>query len=790
MFKSHWRYILAIFIGFLVLFASLVALTIALIYPKLPNLDTLTNYQPKIPMRVYTIDGALLAEFGAEHRAVVDLSKTPKVLQHAILAAEDDRFYQHGGVDSIGVLRAAVSNLTSGGAKEGASTITMQVARNFFLSSEKTLTRKLNEALLAIKIERTLSKDQILTLYINQIYLGQRAYGFGAASLAYFGKPLSKIDLAEAAMLAGLPKAPSRYNPIANFPRAQARQRYILHRMLDLNYIDKAQYEAAYNEQLVIRNARTAGKSSSADYVAEMIRQTMYNRYQDDIYSNGLKVYTTLHKKDQDIANLALIQGVEDYDHRHGYRGAEGSIKLSSDPQTMQTELENGLQDVDTIQELIPAVVISANTKLVRAYIKDIGEVDIKGDGLKFALRLLDNSAKNKLALRPGAIIRVQKSAKSNSWAITQIPQVEAAFVSIDPQTGAIRALVGGYDYSRNKFNHVTQAWRQPGSTFKPFIYSAALEKGFTAATLVEDAPISISAKETGDVLWEPKNYEGNYSGIVSVRQALTKSLNLPTIRILQAIGPNYAQDYVTRFGFDASRQPPYLTLALGAGSVTPLQLATAYAVFANNGQKVTPYIIDHIVDQHGKTIMQTTPEAAKSVIDPRNAFIISSFMQDVVRRGTATRAMQLGRSDLAGKTGTTNDQNDAWFAGFQPSLVAVSWIGFDQPRNLGRGETGAQAALPIWMKYMGEMLKTVPQAKFNPPKGVVSVNINPLTGLPTWEGEPGVPEYFYQESVPIATSRPTETEVNGENSDISPDLGSSKSPESYNPPLLRPGNQ
>jgi penicillin-binding protein 1A len=753
MFKSYWRYVLAIIISFVVLAGALAALAMLLIYPKLPSLDSLTNYQPKIPMRVYTADGALIAEFGAEHRAVVTLNKTPKILQHAILAAEDDRFYQHGGVDTMGVLRAAISNLTSGGAKEGASTITMQVARNFFLSSEKTFTRKLNEALLAIKIEHSLSKDEILTLYINQIYLGQRAYGFGAAAKTYFGKPIEQISLAEAAMLAGLPKAPSRYNPVVNFPRAQARQHYVLRRMLDLHYITYEEYTAAINQPLVIRNVKDiAGAEVNADYVAEMIRLAMYDRYQDNIYTNGLKVYTTLHKADQDAANMALWKGVEEYDTRHGYRGIEGEISLPSDQQNLAGDLDNSMQDMNTVHNLIPAVVLSSNSKLVRVYIKDIGTTEITGTGLKFAQRLLTGT--NKLALHPGALIRVAQIEGNHAWRITQLPQVEAAFVSLDPHTGAIRALVGGVDYGRNKFNHVTQAWRQPGSTIKPFIYSAALEKGFTAATLVEDAPITISPDETGGVLWEPKNYEGDYSGIVSVRQALTKSLNLPTIRILQTITPHYAQDYLTRFGFDAARQPPYLTLALGAGSVTPLQLASGYAIFANAGQAVKPYIIDHITDTNGKLILQSKPEAAKAVIDPRNAFIITSLMQDVVKRGTAARAMQLGRNDLAGKTGTTNDQVDAWFAGFQPNLVAVAWIGFDQPRTLGHGETGAQAALPIWMKYMSIALKNVQQVQASPPDGVVTVQINPLTGLPTGEGETGVPEYFYREAVPIAKTQ------------------------------------
>ena len=753
MFKSYWRYILAVFISFAVLAVALVVLAMLLIYPKLPSLDSLTNYQPKIPMRVYTADGALIAEFGAEHRAVVTLDKTPKTLQQAILAAEDDRFYQHGGIDTVGVLRAAISNLTSGGAKEGASTITMQVARNFFLSSEKTLTRKLNEALLAIKIEHSLSKDEILMLYINQIYLGQRAYGFGAAARTYFGKSIEQLSLAESAMLAGLPKAPSRYNPVVNFPRAQTRQHYILRRMLDLHYITEAEYTTAMNQPLVIRNIKeSADGEVNADYVAEMVRIAMYDRYQDDIYTNGLRVYTTLRKVDQEAANTALWKGVEEYDIRHGYRGIEGEIALPSDAQNLASDLDNAMEDIASVHDLIPAVVLANNTKLVRAYIKDIGMVEMKGASLKFAQRYL--IGEKKLNLHPGALIRVQKISSTNTWHITQLPQVEAAFVSLDPTTGAIRALVGGVDYNRNKFNHVTQAWRQPGSTIKPFIYSAALEKGFTAATLVEDAPIHISADETGGVLWEPKNYEGDYSGIVSFRRALTKSLNLPTIRILQSITPHYAQDYLTRFGFDAARQPPYLTLALGAGSVTPLQLAAGYAVFANAGLATKPYIIDHIVDQTGRVIVQTRPEPTKPVIDPRNAFIITNIMQDVVKRGTAARVAQLGRSDLAGKTGTTNDQVDAWFAGFQPNLVAVAWIGFDQPRTLGRGETGAQAALPIWMKYMSIALKNTPQAKMLPPDGIAHIAINPLTGLPVSDGDNGVPEYFYQEAVPVTKTQ------------------------------------
>ena len=755
MFKSRWHYLIAALVTFFLLIAALGVLAAVLIYPNLPSLDSLTDYRPKVPMRVYTADNSLIAEFGEERRAVVSLSNIPHFVPQAILAAEDERFYQHGGVDTLGILRAALSNVMSGGAKEGASTITMQVARNFFLTREKTFARKLNEALLSIKIEHALSKDQILTLYINQIYLGQRAYGFGAASYAYFGKPLQKVTIAEAAMLAGLPKAPSRYNPVVNFERARQRQLYVLNRMHVLKYIDDAQYEQAKNQHLVIRSGQLSTKNVSADYVAEMVRQAMYDRYQDAIYTSGMKVYTTIRKRDQDAADQALWQGVMDYDQRHGYRGVEGTVQIPEDNQNIEATLDDALQNSVVIHNLQPAVVLEASPKLVRAYSKDSGMITITGAGLKFAQRALTGGLPSKLDIRRGALIRVEKDARTNAWRIVQIPTVEAAFISIDPKTGAILSLVGGFDYNLNKFNHVTQAWRQPGSSFKPFIYSAALEKGFTAATLVDDAPLTIPAAQAGGVEWSPKDYEDTYSGIVSVRQALTKSLNLPTIRILQAIGPNYARDYTKRFGFDPARQPPYLTLALGAGSVTPLQMARGYTAFANGGRLATPYLITRVVDQQGRILSQTVPEKPHQVIDPRNAFIMTSLMQSVVRRGTAARAMQLGRTDLAGKTGTTNDQVDAWFSGYQPSVVGVAWIGFDQPRTLGRGETGAQAALPIWMKYMGTVLRDVPQTGYAVPSGIVTATINPLTGLPVANGETGYNEYFYQETVPVLTTAP-----------------------------------
>ena len=746
-----WRYpLLALLaLGFVVAAAALLAGILA--YPNLPSLEALTDYQPKIPLRVYTADGALIGEFGEERRALVKIDAVPKPMRQAILAAEDDRFYQHGGVDYMGVIRAAVANLTAGGAREGASTITMQVARNFFLSGEKTLTRKFSEALLALKIEHSLSKDQILELYINQIYLGQRAYGFAAAAQTYFGRPLDQLGVAEFAMLAGLPKAPSRYNPVVNPKRAKIRQQYVLRRMHELKYISDTEYQAAVAQQLVVKKA-IQNAEVNADYVAEMVRQAMYERDKDAIYSSGMKVYTTLRKADQEAANQALRQGVLDYDRRHGYRGPEGYMELPSHAQNLDELLEDGLAEVDESNGLLPAVVLEASARQVKCYIKGGTTIEVSGDGLKFVQKALLEGTGSKMRLRRGSLIRVQKDEKG-AWQILQLPQIESALISVVPQDGAIRALVGGFDFNRSKFNHVTQAWRQPGSSFKPFIYSAALEKGFTAATVINDAPIVVDAAETGGQVWEPKNFEGGYDGPIRLRTALTKSKNLVSIRVLQAIGAPYAQDYITRFGFSPEQHPPYLTMALGAGSVTPLQMASAYTIFANGGYRLKPYLIDKIVDAHGKVIAQAKPkragEDAERVLDPRNVFIMTSIMRDVVRFGTAAKAMQLKRQDLAGKTGTTNDQVDAWFCGFNAGLVGVAWIGFDQPRSMGGAETGAQAALPIWMGYMGKVLKGVPEEDLVVPEGVVPVKINPQSGLRVQDGGEGIIEYFYQEHMP-----------------------------------------
>ncbi|OZA26923.1 MAG: penicillin-binding protein [Hydrogenophilales bacterium 17-64-11] len=763
MFSKWWHYALALIVSLGVVGTALAGLAAALIYPNLPPLEALTDYKPKLPLRVYTADGALIGEFGEERRAFIVIDKVPQYMKQAIIAAEDERFYTHGGVDTLGILRAAGSNLLSGGAKEGASTITMQVARNFFLSNEKTLTRKLSEAMLAMKIEHNLSKDKILELYINQIYLGQRAYGFEAAARTYFGKPMQELSLAEFAMLAGLPKAPSRYNPVVNFPRAKARQEYVLGRMRTLKFIDQPTWQAAVKQKLVIRQARQQ-TDVSADYVAEMVRQALFEKYGESIYSSGYKAVTTLRRAQQAAANLAVWHGIADYDQRHGYRGPEKQVSLPADGTRREAAIAGALEDLAPVSDMQPAVVVAASAKLIRAQLRDGAVVDISDNSLKWVANWV--AGKKGRQLSPGAVVRVQATGRKPHWRLAQLPEVEAALVALNPQDGAITALVGGFDFNRNKFNRVTQAWRQPGSSFKPFIYSAALEKGYTPATIINDAPLSLAAEEAGGTAWEPQNYDGSTSGPVRMRSALTKSLNLVSIRILQGIGPYYARDYIRRFGFDPARHPPYLTMALGAGSVTPLQMAAAYGVFANGGFGVKPYLIDKVYDKDGRLLMQASPQHAGGnaprVIDPRNAWLMTTMMQDVVRYGTAARAGQLGRGDIAGKTGTTNDARDTWFAGYNPGLVAIVWMGYDQPRSLGRRETGSQSALPIWMSFMDVALKGTPQTGWAMPGGIISVKIDPATGarLPDTvlgdllgdllgNKETGMVEHFYQEFPP-----------------------------------------
>ena len=698
----------------------LLGVALAMVYPQLPDIRDLSDYRPKLSMRVYSVEGTQIGEFGEERRNFTPFKDIPQVMKNAVLAIEDARFYQHGGVDYIGLLRASIANL--GRAKsQGASTITMQVARNVYLSSEKTFTRKIYEILLTTKLEHLLSKDQIFEIYLNQIYLGNRAYGFAAASEAYFGKPIQRISIAEAAMLAGLPKAPSAYNPFVNPKRARARQLYIIERMEDNGFISKAEAEAAKREELQLRTA-SSSLNTHAEYVAEMARQLMFAQYGPEIYTRGLNVYTTIHADQQQAAYQALRRGILDYERRQHYRGPERFITLPEKPAELEDAVDDALIEQGDKGDLLAAVVLEATPKKVRVMRQNSEVIDITGEGLQPVQSGLADKAPPNIKLRPGALVRIAKTPKG-AWEITQLPEVEGAFVALDPRDGAIHALVGGFDFDKNKFNHVTQAWRQPGSSFKPFIYSAALEKGFTPMTVVNDAPLFFDASVTGGQPWEPKNYDGKFEGPMNLRTGLAKSKNMISIRVLQAVGAPYAQEWVTRFGFEADKHPPYLTMALGAGSVTPMQMASAYSVFANGGYRINPYLITKVTDQMGKVLSEFTPlplDESVRAIEPRNAFVMSSLLQEVTRSGTAARAQAtLKRPDVYGKTGTTNDSMDAWFAGYQPTLTAVTWIGYDTPRKLGDRETGGGLSLPVWIGFMQHALQNVPVAEMPVPEGV-----------------------------------------------------------------------
>ena len=705
----------------LILLALIVAYAFIVARPNLPDLETITDYKPKVPLRIYTADKVLIGEFGEERRNVVSIQEIPAYLKNAVIAIEDERFYEHGGVDYWGVARATLANL-KGSLSQGASTITMQVARNFFLTNEKSFSRKIYEVLLAWKIEANLSKEQILELYMNQIFLGQRSYGFASAAQIYFGKDIRTISIAEAAMLAGLPKAPSAYNPVVNYRRAKIRQEYILQRMRDLKMITPSQYESAKMEILHVRGI---GKEfvTKADFATEMVRQLLYSEYGDTIYSQGMTVITTIRRAEQDAAYSAVRKGIMDYELRHKYRGPEGYIKLPEKEVDRQRAIDIALSDHPSNDDLLSGVVIEAQPKMIQVVISTGETVTIKGDDLKLGAIALTDKASSKQQIRPGAIVRVLPV--EGRYVLAQMPQIEAAFVALDTQDGGIRALVGGFDFSKNKFNHVSQAQRQPGSSFKPFVYAAAIEKGLMPNSLVNDAPLSISGLETGGQLWEPKNYDGKFEGRMTVRNAMAKSKNLASVRIIRKVSPRYTQDYIQRFGFEAEKHPAYLTMALGAGSVTPLQMATGYAVFANGGFRVEPYLISKVIDSKGNVLFEAQPtrsgDPSIRVLDARTAFVMDSLLLEVTKSGTAASARPaLSRSDIAGKTGTTNDSMDAWFAGYHPSVVAVSWLGFDKPKSLGDRETGGGLALPVWVRYMQTALRGVPEADRRPPPGVV----------------------------------------------------------------------
>ena len=705
--------------------ACVIAVALAVAYPNLPDISELADYRPKLPLRVFSSEGTLIGEFGEERRNLTPIATIPKVMKDAVLAAEDARFYDHGGVDYKGLVRAGLANMNRV-KSQGASTITMQVARNVYLSSEKTLTRKVYEVLLTFKLEHLLTKDQIFEIYLNQIYLGNRAYGFAAASEAYFGKPLQELTIAQAAMLAGLPKAPGANNPVNNPQRARGRQFYVIDRMQEAGFITAEQAAEAKKEELHLRDAADPNRLH-AEYVAETVRQLMYAQYGDSTYTRGLKVYTSLVAADQAAAYKALRKGIMDYERRQIYRGPEKFVDLPADAKDLDEAVDDALSDHPDNGDVMAAVVLKATPKQIDAVRANGDAVQITGEGLKPAQSGLSDKAPPNIKIRRGAVIRVVKTPK-NTWEITQLPEVEGAFVAMDPRDGAIKALVGGFDFGKNKFNHVTQAWRQPGSSFKPFIYSAALEKGFTPATVINDGPLFFDAGTTGGQPWEPKNYGGGYDGPMSMRTALMKSKNLVSIRILQSIGTRYAQEWITNFGFDKDKHPAYLPMALGAGSVTPMQMAVGYSVFANGGYRVNPYLVTRITDHKDKVLVDKQPPLLNEslrAIPQRNAFIMDTLLQSVARAGTAAKAQaMLKRPDLYGKTGTTNDSLDAWFAGFQPTMTAISWIGYDTPRNLGDRETGGGLSLPIWINYMETAIKGVPVTDIAtaPPSGIVNV--------------------------------------------------------------------
>ncbi|EGV52892.1 penicillin-binding protein 1A [endosymbiont of Riftia pachyptila] len=732
--------------------------------PDLPSIDVLKDIHFQVPLRIYSNDNKLIAEFGEKRRQPLQYDEVPKRLIQAILAAEDDRFFEHPGVDYHGLLRAAFQLLLTGERRQGGSTITMQVARNFFLSRKKTFTRKLNEIFLSLKIENELSKEEILALYLNKIYLGHRSYGVGAAALVYYGRPVSELTLAEIAMVAGLPKAPSKNNPISNPTRSKQRRNYVLGRMRSLDFISAEEYEAARIAPLSA-SLHQALSEVDAPYVAEMARAEAVARFGNQAYTGGYRIFTTIDSRLQQTTNTALRNSLLAYDKRHGYRGAEGNRTLPQ-PSTPET-LDPLLAELKPIAQLTSGIVTEVQEKSATVYIGNGDSITLEWLGLAWAAPFIDqervgNAPKNAAEiLKPGDLIRVTREPQPEGepiWRLAQIPQVAGAFISLNPNDGAIQTLTGGYDFYWSKFNRATQAKRQPGSGFKAFIYSAALEAGYTPASLINDAPV-VFEDPALEAAWRPENYSGRFFGPTRLRYALKKSRNLVSIRLLRSMNIETTLDYISRFGFSKSELPHDLSLALGSGAISPLQMAQGYAVLANGGYRITPYLIKRIENDRSETLFKAEPEivceppeqtssptaadkaaplyatepppqrCAQRVISAQNYYLMNSMMRDVIQSGTATRAKQLGRSDLAGKTGTTNDQRDAWFNGFHRDLVAIVWIGFDDVQPLGRGEVGGRAALPAWIDFMRVALEGKPESSLEMPPGMVTVRIDPETG-------------------------------------------------------------
>ena len=722
---------------------------------ELPSIDNLREIQLQVPMRVFSRDNKLIAQYGEKRRDPVSYDEIPEDMVHAFLAAEDQNFFQHYGIDPAGLARAAVTLALIGKKRQGGSTITMQVARNYYLTRKRTFTRKIREIFLALHIEQELSKEEILELYLNKIYLGHRSYGIKAAAQVYYGKSLQDLTLAETAMIAGLPKAPSNYNPVTNPERALQRRNYVLQRMLALGYISKAQAEQASKEPVTARLHR-AKVELQAPYLAEMVRERMVKKFGADAYTSGINVYTTVTAKLQEAANLGLRKALEDYDRRHGWRGAEKHFEPLPEESSALDQL---LSETRPVQQLLPAIVTNIGEKDAEVYLGKGQTARIGWDGLSWARPYEDEShrgAKPKTAadiLKKGDLIRIQEQQdkEGNSyWRLAQIPAVSGALVSLDPTNGAVNALVGGYDFYSSKFNRAIQARRQPGSGFKPVIYSAALEAGYTAASIINDAPVIMEANGDDDT-WRPENYSGKFYGPTRLRWALTKSRNLVSIRLLRAMGISHALEHARRFGFDPDSLPHSLSLALGSGEVTPLQMARAYAVLANGGFLIEPWFIQRI-ERNGEVLFEADPlvvgcnqdteeetrqpgevvscRAAPRTLSEENRYIMYSMMQDVINSGTGVRARVLKRNDLAGKTGTTNEQRDAWFTGYNQHIVTTVWTGFDDNSKLGKGEVGGRVALPAWIAFMKVALEDIPDEPPEMPSTLVTVRIDKNTGL------------------------------------------------------------
>ncbi|MBT3205919.1 MAG: penicillin-binding protein 1A [Gammaproteobacteria bacterium] len=752
--------------GFLMVLAAAFYIYFVLM-PELPVIDNLQDTEFQVPLRIYDKNEFLLAEYGEHRRIPVKYTEIPKKIELAFLAAEDDQFWNHHGVDPLALLAAVYELVKTGHKTRGGSTITMQVARNFFLSSEKTYSRKLNEILLALKIEKDLNKQKILELYLNKIYLGNRSYGIVAAAQVYYGKTLDELSIAQAAMIAGLPKAPSRYNPIINPERALIRRDHIIGRMGQLGYISDEEYQIARAEP-VSAELHTSKVSADARYVTEMVRAEVFQKYGKEVYGSGLNVYTTIDDRLQSTANKALRTALLDYDRRHGYRGVSGKIDMTK---IKQDPFEEGLVDTNKIGNLIQGVVKTVEDDKIQVMLPDYQLIEVPFvKGIDWARPYINENRRGPEVKTPAEVVKpgdiVWVEHRGEEWWLASVPAVEGAIVSLDPSSGAVLALVGGFDYFHNKFNRAVQAKRQPGSNFKPFIYSAALEKGFTAASMINDAPV-VFEDDSLEATWRPENYSGRFYGPTRLREALVKSRNLVSIRILQSIGLRYATRYAQRFGFAKKDMPYDLSLALGSGAFAPLEIVRSYAVFANGGYLVKPYYINRIESRSGDILFENKPltvcqgcepveqepqdttvsadtestekdvkaedediiEYAPRVISPQNAYIMRSIIREVVRRGTAVRAKALGRTDIAGKTGTTNDQKDAWFSGFNDQVVTTAWVGFDNQKPLGSRETGGRAALPMWIEYMREALAGLPINLEEQPDEIVTVRIDSDTG-------------------------------------------------------------